>query len=80
MKLRIKTVAKAKGIDLLTLSKKLGISYQALNGRMKNNISMKILQETADAINCPVIELIVPDKGFVHLYDHNGNYCGIGKG
>lgn len=42
MKLRVKEIAKSKGMDLQTLSKKLGITYQALNARMVGNPSISI--------------------------------------
>ena len=79
MKLRVKEVAKSKGYDLQTLSKKLGITYQALNARMIGNPSIKIIQEIADALNCSVFELIEPDNNFAHFYDKDGVYLGIRK-
>ncbi|VEH63280.1 Helix-turn-helix [Weeksella virosa] len=79
MKLRVKEVARNKGIDLQTLSKKLGITYQALNARIIGNPSLKVLQEIADALDCPVFELLPPGNHYQHYYDEKGNYNGILK-
>lgn len=79
MKLRVKEVAKNKGIDLATLSKKLGITYQALNARMTGNPSLKVLQEIAEALDCPIFELLSPGRNFQHFYDEKGVYNGILK-
>ncbi|WP_156307148.1 helix-turn-helix domain-containing protein [Sphingobacterium endophyticum] len=79
MKLRIKEVAKAKGVDLQTLSKKLDITYQALNARMIGNPSMKVIQQIADVLEVSVFELIASDESTYHSYDENGNWMGIIK-
>lgn len=79
MKLRIKEVAKAKGVDLQTLSKKLDITYQALNARMIGNPSMKVIQQIADALEVSVFELIASDEITYHSYDENGNWMGVFK-
>lgn len=79
MELRIKEVAKDRGYDLKTLSKKLGITYQALNARMVGNPSAKVLQEIADVLDCSVIELIVADKDTAHFYDEKKEWQGIRK-
>lgn len=77
MKFRIKEVAKSRGVDLQTLSKRLGITYQALNARMIGNPSAKVIQEIADALDCSVIELIGADKNLAHFYDENGDWQGV---
>jgi len=79
MELRIKEVAKLQGMDLQTLSKKLGITYQALNARMIGNPSAKVIQQIADALNVSVFELIASDKDTYHSYDEKGNWMGIVK-
>lgn len=77
MKLRIKQVAKSKGIDLQTLSKRLGITYQALNARMVGNPSAKVLQEIADVLECSIFELIESDKYTEHSFNEKGDWRGI---
>ena len=80
MKLRIKEVATSKGIDLQTLSKKLGITYQALNARMVGNPSMKVIQQIANALNVDPIELIETGLDFAHFYDDKtGEWLGVRK-
>lgn len=80
MKLRVKEVARNKGMTLQKLSKQLNITYQALNVRMTKNPSIQKVQEIADKLNCPLIELLELDpKEFYHVYDEHGNYHGINK-
>lgn len=79
MKLRIKEVAKSKGIDLQTLAKKLDITYQALNARMVGNPSIKIIQTIADALECSVFELIASDQYAEHSYNEHGEWKGVLK-
>ncbi|MDM1294328.1 helix-turn-helix domain-containing protein [Sphingobacterium sp. N143] len=79
MELRIKEVAKLQGMDLQTLSKRLGITYQALNARMVGNPSIKVLQEIADVLGVSVFEIIAADDNTYHSYDENKNWKGIVK-
>ena len=60
--LRIKEIAKEKGIALNDLANALGITYQALNARITGNPSLKVLIELANALDVDVRELIVPTK------------------
>ncbi len=69
MNLRIKEVAKSKGYSLQELSKKLGITYQALNARMVGNPSIKVLSEISKALNCEIHELIETSGDYSHFYD-----------
>lgn len=80
MELRIKEVAKLQGMDLQTLSKKLGITYQALNARMVGNPSIKVLQEIADVLEVTVFEIIAADDKYSHFYDDKtSEWLGIRK-
>jgi transcriptional regulator with XRE-family HTH domain len=80
MELRIKEVAKAKGEEMKTIAKKLGITYQALNARITGNPSKKVLQEIADVLGCSVIELIEPEKEYTHVYDPDtSEWLGVRK-
>lgn len=60
--LRIKEIAKEKGIALNDLANTLGITYQALNARITGNPSLKVLIELANALDVDVRELITPTK------------------
>jgi len=60
--LRIKEIAKEKGIALNDLANALGITYQALNARITGNPSLKVLIELANALDVDVRELITPTK------------------
>ncbi|MBO1884864.1 helix-turn-helix transcriptional regulator [Capnocytophaga sp. Marseille-Q4570] len=60
--LRIKEIAKEKGIALNDLANMLGITYQALNARITGNPSLKVLIELANVLDVDVRELITPTK------------------
>jgi hypothetical protein len=60
--LRIKEIAKEKGIALNDLANALGITYQALNARITGNPSLKVLIELANALDVDVRELITATK------------------
>lgn len=77
METRIKEVAKAKGMDLKTLAKRLDISYQALNARMVGNPSLKVLKEIADVLKVSIFEIIASDQYTHHCYDENGEWRGV---
>jgi len=77
MKLRIKEVVKAKGLNVSSLAKRMDITRQSLSTHVNGNPSMTIIQKIADALDCSVFELIEADKDFVHFYDQDGNYNGI---
>ncbi len=80
MKLRITEVAKSKDVDLQTLAKKLGITYQALYARMVGNPSIKIIQTMADALGVEPAELVETGSGYAHFYDDKtGEWLGIRK-
>ncbi len=80
MKLRIKETSKLKGFTLQKLSKKLGISYQALNARMVGNPSIDRLEEIATVLGCEIHELIKTSKNYSHFYDDKtGEWLGIRK-
>ncbi len=80
MNLRIKEVAKNKGYSLQELSKKLGITYQALSARMIGNPSIRVLNEISTALDCEIHELIETSEEYSHFYDDKtGEWLGIRK-
>lgn len=78
LELRVKEIAKSKGVTLQALSKKLGISYQALDARTKGNTSLALIQEMAIALECNPLELIKAPAGYGHFYVE-GEWHGIRK-
>lgn len=82
MKLRVKEMARQKGIPLVQLAAKIGISNPALHQALKReNTETATLEKYAKALNCEVIELIQPeDSRFMHIYNHEtGEWLGIRK-
>ena len=61
---RIKSVLKTKGIKQTTLSKKLGKSYNMVNGYVKNRQQprLEVLNEIAIILDVDVRELIISNK------------------
>lgn len=80
--LRIKEIAKEKGIALNDLANMLGITYQALNARITGNPSLKVLIELANVLDVDVRDLIEPTKStFKHplfIKDDNGVLLEVG--
>ncbi|MDO4729419.1 MAG: helix-turn-helix transcriptional regulator [Bacteroidota bacterium] len=80
---RIKEVAKSKGISLTELAQKLGITYQALNARIIGNPSLKALIEIANVLEVDVRDLIEPttstDTTPLYIKDDNGNLVEVGS-
>jgi len=79
MELRIKEVAKLYNINLQQISKKLGITYSALHARMKGNMGLSSLENIANIIGCPVIELLPSEKDYQHIYNDKKEYIGCIK-
>lgn len=79
MKLRVKEVAKSKGMELKDVAEKLGISYVALYKRI-NTPKLNSMNEIAGVLDCDVIELIEPKATHQHFYDNlTGEWLGIRK-
>ncbi|GJQ03618.1 helix-turn-helix domain-containing protein [Capnocytophaga canimorsus] len=80
---RIKEVAKSKGVSLTELAQKLGITYQALNARIIGNPSLKALIEIANVLEVDVRDLIEPTTSTattpLYIKDDNGNLVEVGS-
>lgn len=68
MELKIKEVCRKKKIPLKLIAKRIGISRQALDARIKLNPKWSSINEIAEAMDVNVIELIVPPPGYIHFY------------
>ncbi|MFX1617028.1 helix-turn-helix transcriptional regulator [Riemerella anatipestifer] len=77
--LRIKEVAKAKGVTLDNIAQKMGITYVGLHGKIKT-AKLSTLKEIATILGCDVIELINPNDTHQHFYDDKTDeWLGIRK-
>ncbi|WP_255318239.1 helix-turn-helix domain-containing protein [Capnocytophaga canis] len=77
MNLKVKEVAKKKGVALEDIAKKIGITYTSLYRRI-DNPKLSTLEEIASILNCGVAELLEAPEGFMHLYDDKtGEWLGI---
>lgn len=77
MELRVKDVAKSKGLTLQDVCKRMNISYVNFNQKLNRSPNTEFIQQIADAIGCPVFEIIVADKHTHHCYDENGEWRGV---
>jgi transcriptional regulator with XRE-family HTH domain len=78
MELLLKDILKKRGVTLIQLSEKLGITRQALNSRL-NSPKGETLLQIAKALECEVHELIPASEKCEHLYDAKGEWLGIRK-
>lgn len=80
MELRIKEVAKMRGITMRQLAQDLNTNYQTLT---HYNIGFRTptlgkLQEIAQALDCEVHELLATSSHYAHFYD-KAEWLGIRK-
>lgn len=80
MKLRIKEVAKMKGVTIKSIATKLDVLPNTISYYHKGKVlpPLNKLQSIADILNCDITELIPTGKGFAHFYVDN-EYQGIRK-
>ena len=77
MNLRIKEIAKKRGLSLDDVAKSLNITYPSLFRRF-NAPKLSTLEEIAVVLNSSVAELLEAPEGFMHLYDDKtGEWLGI---
>lgn len=62
-KVDIKAIAKAKGIAMTELARRLGISYQSLYAAIHGNPSLAQMQRIADALGVRVRDIIREEEG-----------------
>lgn len=62
MVLRIKEVLEDKGISVIELADKLGVTRGACYNYINGNPTVEILTRIADAINAPITELFISNK------------------
>lgn len=79
MDLRVKEVAKSKGLSLQELCSKMNISYINFNQKLSRKPNIEFIQQIADALDVSVFEIISEDKYSSHWYDANGNWKGVLK-
>ena len=60
--LRIKEVAKSKGISITDLADRLGVKQVTLSRTINGNPTIETLRKIAAALDCDVRELIEPTK------------------
>jgi transcriptional regulator with XRE-family HTH domain len=78
--LRVKEICKEKGITMLDLAKRIGITYQALYSSVAGNPALSTLEKIASALDVEVAELFkenrAPSEGnrgdFTAFIDHGG--------
>lgn len=77
--LRIKEIAKRKGVLLQEIAECLKITYPSLNRRLKA-AKLDTLVQIAEILNCELPELFKTSEDFSHFYDTEGKeWLGIRK-
>jgi transcriptional regulator with XRE-family HTH domain len=66
--LRIKEIAKEKGVLMEDIAKRLKISPQALNESISNNPKLGRLIEIAAILDVSIIDLFHPEKEYITIY------------
>ncbi len=79
MDLRVKEVAKSKGLSLQELCSKMDISYINFNQKLSRKPNSEFIQQIADALDVSVFEIIASDDTTYHSYDEKGNWKGVVK-
>jgi DNA-binding Xre family transcriptional regulator len=82
MKLRIKEIAKQKGVSLVDLAAKMGVTNTGLHQALRrDNMGLATLEKFAKHLECDIIELIEPtDPELIHIYDRSTDeYMGIAR-
>ena len=80
MQLRIKEVAKQKGITMKKISELINTTPAMITYYEKGNVPVSIdkLKQISDVIGCEMAELLPTGENFAHFYDR-GEYLGIRK-
>lgn len=80
--LRIKEIAKSKGLTLTEIAEKLGVSKVSLSNSINGNPTVETLQKIADALGVHVSDLFTPDDEYfrtLYVKDTNGDFKEFGK-
>ena len=73
MALRIKEIAKAKGITMGEIADKMGINPVNLSASLNGNPTLNRLQEVAAILGVEVSDLFVQDSSYINGYIETGN-------
>ncbi|MFK8301523.1 helix-turn-helix domain-containing protein [Capnocytophaga stomatis] len=81
--LKIKEVAKSKGISITELAEKLGITQVTLSRTINGNPTIETLLKIANVLEVDVRDLIEPttstDTTPLYIKDDNGNLVEVGS-
>lgn len=80
--LRIKEVAKQKGLTLTEVAQRMGISKVSLSNSINGNPTIETLSKIAEILGIHITDLFEPNtEDFATLYrqNDNGEYIEIGK-
>lgn len=80
MELRVKQIAKQKGVSLTDLATKIGVSRRTMFNWVSNgNASFDDLKDIAVALGCSFYELMEPAEGWGYIFDDDGKFRGVIK-
>lgn len=73
MALRIKEIAKAKGITMGEIADKMGINPVNLSASLNGNPTLNRLQEVATILGVEVSDLVIQNSSYINGYIETGN-------
>ena len=73
MALRIKEIAKAKGITMGEIADKMGINPVNLSASLNGNPTLNRLQEVAAILGVEISDLFIQDSSYINGYIETGN-------
>lgn len=76
--LRIKEIAKEKGVTLEVLSNRIGVNRVTLSRTINGNPTVDTLQKIADALGVSIRELFEPENTEPIFKNENGEFKVIG--
>jgi DNA-binding XRE family transcriptional regulator len=79
MELRIKQVAKQKGVTVDKLAAMVGVSRRTIYNWINGNVTMTDLLNVAIRLDCSFYELIEPTDGLTLMFDEHGKFKGLTK-
>lgn len=78
MELRIKDIARQKGLAIERLGTQIGLSRRTIFKRVNDgDFTFEELKKIADVLECSFYELMEPATGYGYIYDEGEKFRGV---